>query len=82
MPRRGYARLDPGYIAQLHIIGYSRTSQGLEDRHAQSVQPELLELLGEVTRLAGPVPTILEWDHNFPDAVELQSNLAVIPRGD
>ena len=70
--------LDPGYIAQLHIIGYSHTSQGLEDRHAQSVQPELLELLGEVTRLAGPVPTTLEWDHNFPDAVELQSNLAVI----
>ena len=68
-------QLDTGAVCQVHLIGYGERDGQLQDDHDSAVQPSLLALLQRVLREKRDVPTVLEWDRNFPPLELLQNNL-------
>lgn len=65
--------IDVKRIVQLHIVGYSMKEGRYRDGHGEAIQPELLELAGEVKRRAPVRAVILERDEDFPEASGMDS---------
>lgn len=65
--------IDVERIVQLHIVGYSMKDGRHRDGHGEVIQPELLELAGEVKRRAPVRAVILERDEDFPEASGMDS---------
>jgi uncharacterized protein (UPF0276 family) len=78
--------LDPKFIVQLHIVGYSLSNGRWEDFHREPIQADLLDLLQEVIDYAPVKAIILERDEESPDptalAAELQKLRALYTRND
>lgn len=53
-------------IAYCHIAGGAVLDGIYQDTHQEPVPREVLELAGELVRVAGPLPLMLERDGNFP----------------
>jgi len=68
--------LDTSRIRQLHIVGYAEEHGRFADDHAHPVQPELLELAGEVIARAPVQAVILERDDAFSDVAAIEKEVA------
>jgi len=68
--------LDTSRVRQLHIVGYSESGGRYQDDHAQAIQPELLELAGELISRGTVEAVILERDEAIPDAEAMDLELA------
>jgi uncharacterized protein (UPF0276 family) len=79
-PYAWLSQINPDVVKQLHIVGYSETSHGLEDFHESSVQPELITLLAHTLELLSPEFCILERDNKIPSVSVLQQELEAIKR--
>lgn len=65
-------------VGEVHLAGYDETSDGAGDRllidaHASAVRPDVIALYEYVLRLAGPLPTLVEWDNDVPDFATLRA---------
>ncbi len=67
--------LDPARVVQLHLVGYSKENGRPVDNHAEPIQAELFELLGEVLAYASVRAVIIERDQHFPAASALAGEL-------
>ena len=72
--------IEPRRIRQLHIVGYSQDHGRYVDSHSQPIQEELIELAQEVAAYAQVAAIILERDEDFPNAHELEAELAKLER--
>lgn len=70
--------INPEYVKQLHVVGYSKSESAYEDNHAQTTQQEILELVEHVANYPCLEAIIIERDQLFPEIAELQKELAII----
>lgn len=68
-------QLEPSNIVQLHVVGYSVSDGVWYDRHADAIQDELFDLVGEVLRRAPVQAIIIERDTEFPSTSLLADEL-------
>lgn len=65
-------------VAYVHVAG-GRLQQGLyHDTHADPVADAVRDVLTEVIRRGVRRPVLLEWDHGFPSAGQLECELAAL----
>jgi uncharacterized protein (UPF0276 family) len=69
-------------VEQLHVAGHEhREAEGLLiDTHGAPVEADVFTLLEEVVSRVGPVPVLLERDHDVPELAVLLEEVAVIRR--
>lgn len=79
-PLQWLRAIEPRRIVQLHIVGYSRTSERYTDSHSKAIQPELIELACAVVNYAPVEAIILERDEDFPAPPELEREIAKLER--
>jgi uncharacterized protein len=60
-------------IAQIHIAGHSKYEKYILDTHDHPVIDPVWKLYARAIELAGPTPTLLEWDDNIPSFDEVHS---------
>ncbi len=70
--------INPEYVRQLHVVGYSQNNSTYEDNHAQATQHEILELVQHVAHYPNLEAVIIERDQLFPEISELQKELATL----
>ena len=73
--RQWLREIEPGRIVQLHVVGYSSANGRWRDLHAEPIQDDLWQLIGEVMEYAPIQSVILERDWNFPEPSELAGEL-------
>jgi len=71
-------QINPAYIKQLHIVGYSSRNGVLYDSHSQNIQAELFEVAQEVIRYSDVEWIIIERDNNFPTPEQLEKELIMM----
>jgi uncharacterized protein len=75
------ARMPAEQALQIHVAGFWRESDELLiDTHGEPVADPVWPLLEAALARTGPVPVLLERDHNFPPIAELMAEIAVIRR--
>jgi uncharacterized protein (UPF0276 family) len=62
-------------IAQIHLAGHTDGGTHLIDTHDRPVSDAVWQLYRLATSLAGPVPTLLEWDEDIPPLSDLLAEL-------
>jgi uncharacterized protein (UPF0276 family) len=69
-------------VAAIHVAGHERSIEDdvVLDTHGAPVLPNVLSLLEWVLERTGPVPVVLERDHNVPPLAELLDELAIVRR--
>lgn len=72
------ARFPLHLVGELHLAGYDETLDAAGDRllidaHASAVRPDVFSLYQRVIALAGPLPTLVEWDNDLPDFLTLHA---------
>ncbi|HJV99890.1 MAG TPA: DUF692 domain-containing protein [Arthrobacter sp.] len=65
-PRRALLEFPLERIAYCHIAGGEVLDGLYQDTHQEAVPQDVLKLAGELVRVAGPLPLMLERDGNFP----------------
>lgn len=64
---------------QMHVAGFHREDERLLiDTHGEAVASPVWRLLEEALERTGPLPVLLERDHNFPAIEELLEEIEVI----
>ena len=58
-------------VAQIHIAGHSKFQKYILDTHDHPVIDPVWKLYARAIELAGPTPTLLEWDDNIPSFDEV-----------
>lgn len=65
-PKHFLANIPKDAVAQYHVAGYTPLPEGLIDSHANSVSPQVKNLLSEAQERFGAQPICLEWDNDLP----------------
>lgn len=65
---------------QIHIAGHRKDYGVLLDDHGSAPPVAVLDLLVEALRMTGPVPILLEWDHNIPPLGEVLDEVERVRR--
>lgn len=60
-------------VAQFHIAGHSRYERFIIDTHDHPVIDPVWKLYARAIELAGPTPTLLEWDARIPPFEEVHA---------
>ena len=60
-------------IVQIHLAGHTNVGTHIIDTHSGVVADPVWDLYRETIELAGPVPTLIEWDDEIPDFPVLQA---------
>lgn len=60
-------------VAQIHIAGHSRYERFIIDTHDHPVIDPVWKLYQRAIELAGPTPTLLEWDARIPPFAEVHA---------
>jgi uncharacterized protein len=60
-------------VAQIHIAGHSKLKDYLLDTHDHPVCDPVWQLYEHALKLAGPTPTLLEWDDLIPSFEEVHA---------
>lgn len=68
-------QIEPEFIRQIHIVGYSYSDGIWHDRHNSMIQDELFELATTVVRYAPIEAIIIERDGSFPEIPALEQEL-------
>ncbi len=71
-------RLDPAFIRQMHIVGYSQANGQYHDGHCEMVQDDLLDLASFVVSYSNVESIILERDANFPKTELIAKELQLL----
>ncbi|MFO0723472.1 MAG: DUF692 domain-containing protein [Myxococcota bacterium] len=72
-------RMPAERAVQIHVAGFWREREDLViDTHGEPVDARVWPLLEEALRRTGPVPVLLERDHNFPAFSALAEEIGVI----
>jgi uncharacterized protein len=62
-------------VGEIHLAGFAETRDArgrlLIDNHGGPVSDEVWALYAHALSLSGPCPTLIEWDNDIPDWVEL-----------
>ncbi len=58
-------------VAQIHIAGHSKFEKYILDTHDHPVLDPVWKLYAHAIRLAGPTPTLLEWDDHIPSFTDV-----------
>lgn len=62
--------IDPEKVGEMHLAGHTEKEAGgrtiLIDTHSRPVRIEVWDLYEHAVRRFGPVPTLIEWDQDFP----------------
>jgi hypothetical protein len=71
-PHAYVGRFPLDLVGEIHLGGYDETVDAAGDRllidaHSSVVRPDVLALYESVLALAGPLPTLVEWDNDVPD---------------
>ncbi|QDV48187.1 hypothetical protein Enr17x_01960 [Gimesia fumaroli] len=74
-PVKWLHEVDPDFIRQVHIVGYSIQNGIYHDRHCEPIQDNLYDLLSEVVRYAPVEAVILERDMAIPASTDLAAEL-------
>lgn len=73
------AELPLDRVVQLHVAGHHRRADGLViDNHGSPVIDPVYELLTWVVERTGPVPVLLERDHDVPPLAELLAEVRAL----
>jgi uncharacterized protein len=75
-PRAWLRECDRRRIVQVHVAGYALAEGRFEDWHADQIQDELLDLLGEVIATSPVQMITIERDARFPPTALLAGELA------
>lgn len=75
-PAEWLREIEPDYIRQLHIVGYSHADGVYRDYHAAPLQDDLLELLQLVLEYSNVKSIILERDERLEDTSEIAAEVA------
>lgn len=70
--------LDPQYLVQLHVVGYTYAGGRWHDLHSEAIQEDLKSLIREALKYADVRAIILERDDNFPPTSELSEELKTL----
>jgi uncharacterized protein len=60
-------------VAQIHIAGHSKYEKYILDTHDHAVIDPVWKLYARAIELAGPTPTLLEWDDHIPSFDEVHA---------
>jgi hypothetical protein len=60
-------------VAQIHIAGHSKFQKYILDTHDHAVIDPVWQLYARALEIAGPTPTLLEWDDNIPSFDEVHN---------
>ncbi len=60
-------RIPLGRVRQLHVAGHERFDAAVVDTHGAPVSDPVAELMQWVLRRTGPLPVLLERDHDLPE---------------
>lgn len=60
-------------VAQIHIAGHSKYEKYILDTHDHPVIDPVWKLYARAIELAGPTPTLLEWDDHIPSFDEVHA---------
>ncbi len=60
-------KLPKNKIKQLHLAGFENRGNYLLDAHNHCIQPPVWDLFETFIKTIGPIPTLIEWDHDIPD---------------
>ena len=60
-------------VAQIHIAGHSKFEKYILDTHDHPVIDPVWKLYERAIQLAGPTPTLLEWDDRIPSFEEVHT---------
>lgn len=68
-------------VGEMHLAGYAQERAATGDRllidaHDRAVQPDVWALYAHALAACGPVPTLVEWDNDVPDARTLLAEAA------
>ncbi|MFE9093561.1 DUF692 domain-containing protein [Streptomyces sp. NPDC007264] len=77
-PARALDELPVEAIAYVHVAGGVERDGVWHDSHAHPVPPPVLDILADLASRATPPGVLLERDDNFPEAAELERELAAI----
>lgn len=75
----GYiARFPMDLVGEVHLAGYDETVDDAGDRllidaHGTRVKTDVMALYAQALSLAGPLPTLIEWDNDVPDFATLHA---------
>lgn len=78
--RHWLREINPEYIKQLHIVGYSQRNGVFYDSHDNNIQRELYELTRQVIEYSKVDTIIIERDNNFPTISQLTAELSSLER--
>jgi uncharacterized protein (UPF0276 family) len=70
--------IDPAYIDELHIVGYTKDGNTYRDYHASKIQQDLMELLQIVLDYSPVKAIILERDDRLDEASEIANEISRI----
>jgi uncharacterized protein (UPF0276 family) len=75
-------RLPLARVVEIHVAGHERFEEDalVIDTHGAPVVDPVLDLLAWAVARTGPIPVLLERDHNVPDMSELLAEVAVLRR--
>ena len=65
-PVRWLERIPLGRVRQMHIAGHERYAGAVVDTHGAPVEDPVAELMAWVLQRTGPLPVLLERDHEIP----------------
>lgn len=68
-------QLNIQHVRQLHVVGYTEQDDGWRDYHRAPISEDLFTLVGEVVGRGDVEAIIIERDHEFPPAEELEEEL-------
>jgi len=77
-PRHWLRQIQPEFIRQLHIVGYTEYAGVWHDSHDNNIQQELYLLTREVMDYSSVEAVIIERDHNFPPITQLANELRTL----
>jgi uncharacterized protein (UPF0276 family) len=66
-PQEWIKKINPAYVAQYHLAGFTNTPNGPIDTHASPISPEVWGLFKQTVSHLGVYPTIIERDQEIPE---------------
>ncbi len=72
-------------VGEIHLAGYAEDvaddgSRLLIDNHGSPVADDVWALYAHVLNRSGPIPTLIEWDNDVPDYVQLRAQAELADR--
>ncbi len=74
-PYHYFEVINPEYISEIHLAGFTDMGEFLFDTHSCPVFPEVWKLYEYFLTIKNDIPTLIEWDENIPEFDVLDSEV-------